>query len=74
MGPAIISTTLLDLLNYINKETVIVKMDVESYECKILFQYLTHPHPSCGIFHLFKSKPKLNQQHHKSSQLDLNLT
>ena len=46
MGPAIISITLLDLLNYINKETVIVKMDVESYECKILFQYLTHPHPS----------------------------
>jgi len=45
VGPQISSTTFLDLLNYINADTVIVKMDVEGYECKILHQYLSHPHP-----------------------------
>ena len=46
VGPAVTSTTLLDLLNYIDSKTVIIKMDVEGYECKVLHHYLTHEHPS----------------------------
>lgn len=46
VGPPVTSTTLLDLLNFINTKTVIVKLDVEGYECKVLHNYLAHGHPS----------------------------
>merc|ERR1739838_1010533 len=43
VGPPVNTTTLLDILSFINTDTVIVKIDVEGFECKVLAQYLQNP-------------------------------
>ena len=35
VGPTVSSVTFLDLLKFTGKETVIVKMDTEGFECKV---------------------------------------
>ena len=35
-GPALESVTMMDILDSIPADTVIVKMDIESYECKVI--------------------------------------
>jgi len=49
-GLAVNTTTLLDVLKFINSNTVIVKMDVEGFECKVLQPYLLNHHQSSSIF------------------------
>eukprot|EP00092_Neocalanus_flemingeri_P004053 GFUD01004363.1.p1 GENE.GFUD01004363.1~~GFUD01004363.1.p1 ORF type:complete len:319 (+),score=48.72 GFUD01004363.1:60-1016(+) len=44
-GPPVNSTTLLDILNFINTDIVVIKMDVEGFECKVLHTYLINDHP-----------------------------
>jgi len=39
VGPTVTSVTFLDLLEFIGKKTVIVKIDTEGFECKILGKY-----------------------------------
>ena len=36
MGPTVTSVTFLDLLEFIGQKTVIVKIDTEGFECKVL--------------------------------------
>jgi len=50
VGPAVSTTTLHDVLKYVNSGTVIVKMDVEGFECKVLHPYLLHHHQSSSVF------------------------
>ena len=45
VGPPVLSTTLLNLLDFIAADTVVLKIDVEGYECKVLHPYLKKAHP-----------------------------
>ena len=39
VGPTVSSVTLLDILKFIGEKTVIVKMDTEGFECKVMKAY-----------------------------------
>jgi len=41
-GPAVNTTTLSNVLKFTNANSVILKMDVEGFECKVLHPYLLH--------------------------------
>lgn len=49
-GLAVNTTTMLDVLKFVNSNTVIIKMDVEGFECKVLHPYLLNHHQSSSIF------------------------
>jgi len=49
-GPPVNTTTLHDVVKFVDSSTIIVKMDVEGFECKVLHPYLLHQHSSSSIF------------------------